>query len=130
MVRDRTPRDGGSAPAEFALVGGLLVLVFLAVVQLAVAIHVRNTLVASAADGARVGAQADQTLAAAAARTRELVSRSLTPAYAQDVSARRVRIGGVDMVEVEVRAPLPVVGLLGTGDAALDVTAHAVAETP
>ena len=130
MVRDRGRHDRGSAPAEFALVGGLLVLVFLAVVQLAVAIHVRNTLVAAAADGARVGAEAGRPLASATARTRELVSRSLSAAYARDVSARRVRIGGVDEVEVEVRAPLPVVGFLGAGDAALDVTAHALAEPP
>jgi hypothetical protein len=130
MAREHRARDCGSAPAEFALVGGLLVLVFLAVVQLAVAVHVRDTLVASAAEGARVGAQAGQTPAAAAARTRELVSASLTPAYARQVSARRVRIGGVDLVEVEVRAPLPVVGLVGAGEAALDVTAHALVEPP
>jgi len=129
MARDGRSRDAGSAPAEFALVGGLLVLVFLAVVQLAVAIHVRNTLVASAADGARVGAQAGRTLAAAEARTRELVRRSLTPSYPTDVSARRVLVGGVAMVEVEIAAPLPVIGLLGPGSN-LDVTAHAVVEQP
>src|SRR6476659_2266676 len=129
MVRDGWPRDRGSAPAEFALVGGLLVVLFLAVVQLAVAIHVRNTLVASAAEGARVGAEADRDPSSAVARTRQLVRRSLTPSYAIDGRSRRVVVGGVAMVEVEIRAPFPVIGLLGPGDG-LDVTAHAVVERP
>ena len=129
MAPDRSHHDSGAAPAEFALVGGLLVVVFLAVVQLAVAVHVRNTLIASAADGARVAAMADQRLADGVAETRAAIARSLSPSYARDVLAQRVVVDGLALVEVEVRAPLPVVGLVGPGGAMV-VRAHAVLETP
>ena len=45
--------DGGSAVVDFTLVGILLTFLFLALLQLGLALHVRNTLVASAAEGAR-----------------------------------------------------------------------------
>jgi len=125
MVPERA--DAGSAPAEFALVGALLVLVFLALVQLALAVHVRDTLVASAAEGARVAAQADRSLDDGVRRTRELIGEALSPAYAKRVTARRVLVDGAAVVEVEVRAPLPLVGLAGpAGDLVVD--AHALLE--
>jgi Flp pilus assembly protein TadG len=125
----RRRSDEGSAPAEFALVGGLLVVVFLAIVQLAVAVDVRNSLVAAAAEGARVAAQADESLADGVARTRDVVSSSLSPSYAREVSARRVEMDGATVVVVRIRAPLPMVGLAGpSGD--LVVAAHALAEVP
>jgi hypothetical protein len=121
--------DRGSAAADFALVSGLLVLVFLAVIQLAVGIHVRNTLVASAAEGARTGAGADRTLADGVQRTRILIGTALSPDYARDVQAAYAVQDGVRVVVVRVRAPLPLIGLVGpTGD--LVVTAHALVERP
>ena len=50
----------GSAVVDFTLVGVLLTFLFLALLQLGLALHVRNTLVASAAEGARYGANADR----------------------------------------------------------------------
>jgi TadE-like protein len=119
----------GSAAADFALVSGLLVLVFLAVIQLAVAIHVRATLVASAAEGARTGAGAGRTLADGAQRTRSLIRTALSADYAGDVQASYAVELGVRVVVVQVRAPLPLIGLVGpSGD--LVVTAHAIVEQP
>jgi Flp pilus assembly protein TadG len=100
---------------EFALVAGLLTLLATGVLQLAVVLHVRATLVDCASEGARLGALADRSPADGAARTRELVTAALSPAYARDVRADVVRVGGRDVVEVVVRAPLPVAGLLGVG---------------
>ena len=53
--------DRGSAVVDFALVGGLVALVFAGVLQLTLAQHVRNTLVDCAAEGARYAALADRT---------------------------------------------------------------------
>jgi len=105
--------DVGSAAVDFVLVGALTTVVFLAVVQFALGLHVRNTLVDCAGEGARYAARADRDLADGVARARELIRASLAPRYAQDVRARHVEVGGVVVVEVEVRAPLPVVGLAG-----------------
>ena len=131
MVREpaRQRADRGSAAVDFALVSGLVVLVFLAVVQLAVAIHVRNTLAASAAEGARTAAGADRTLADGVERARSLISAALSADYAGDVQAGYAVEGGARVVQVQVRAPLPLIGLIGpAGD--LVVTAHALVEQP
>ena len=96
--------------------------------QLAVATHVRNTLVAAAAEGARVAGQADRTLHDGEARTRDLIATSLPGGFADSVRATYRRApDGTSMVEMTVTAPLPVVGLVGpSGD--LTVAAHALRE--
>lgn len=103
----------------------LLTLVFLGVVQLALVLHVRNTLVDSASEGARHGGLADRTPQDGAARTRELIALSLSPRYADDVTATTRIIDGLAVVEVRVAAPLPVVGLFGPASA-ISVTGHGI----
>lgn len=95
--------------------GALLTLVFVALVQLSVVLHVRNTLIDCATEGARYGALADRDPSAGAQRTRELVTTDLSGAYAGDVVVAVERVDGLEMVVVRVRAPLPVIGLLGPG---------------
>ncbi|GAA4976670.1 hypothetical protein GCM10023225_16970 [Kineococcus glutinatus] len=107
--------------------GALLTVLFLLVVQAGLVLHVRATAVDCASEGARFGALAGSSPAAGAERTRQLLRTSLSPRYAEDVSAGVVDAGGVPTVEVRVRAPLPVVGLVGVGRA-LDVRGHAVQE--
>jgi Flp pilus assembly protein TadG len=119
--------DSGSAVVDFVLVGALLTLVFVGVVQLAVVLHVRNTLVDCASEGARFGALADRTPDDGAARTRELIGMSLSPRYADDVTATTTDVDGVAVVQVRVRSPLPVIGLLGPSRG-LDLTGHGVQE--
>ncbi|MCR6689429.1 TadE/TadG family type IV pilus assembly protein [Cellulomonas sp.] len=112
---------------DFVLVGGLVVVLVLGIVQLALALHVRNVLVDSASEGARYGALLGRTPADGAQRTRELVTGALSASYASDVTSTRVVRDGVTLVEVTVTAPLPVVGLVGpTG--AVTVSGHAIAE--
>ncbi len=109
------------------LVGGLVLLLVMGVVQLTLALHVRNTLIDSASEGARYGALEGRTPADGAARTRDLVRGSLAERYAAAVTASRVEHDGVELVQVQVRAPLPMIGLLGpTGG--LTVSGHAIAE--
>lgn len=99
----------------------------LAVVQLALALHVRNTVLDAAAEGARYAALAGSSEGAGIARTRELISAAVSADYASDIEAGLATVGGIPIVSVTVRAPLPVVGLLGV-DRALEVTGHAALE--
>jgi Flp pilus assembly protein TadG len=121
--------DRGAAIVDFALVGALLTLLFAAVLQLAVVLHVRNVLVDCAGEGARLGALADRDPDAGAARARELITAELSVRYAQRVSAGRASVDGLPTVEVRVEAPLPVIGLVGAGRV-LSVSGHALAEPP
>lgn len=106
-------RERGSAIAEFVLVSALLLLVALSVFQLGLALFVRNSLVSAASEGARYGARADSSAAEAVGRTVSLITAGLSGTFSRDVSASERSVGGVQVVEVVVRAPLPVVGLLG-----------------
>lgn len=109
--------------------GALLTLVFIALIQLAVVLHVRNTLISCATEGARYGALADRDPAAGVQRTRDLINADLNPAYAADVVASTENVAGFDTVVIRVRAPLPVIGLLGFGRV-VAVSGHAVQEGP
>lgn len=121
--------ERGSAVVEFVLVSALVTLLLAGVLQLALALHVRSTLVDCAAEGARHGALADRGPDDAVRRTVELIRASLHDRYAQDVVAGHVRRDGLDLVQVRVTAPLPVLGLLGPGGV-LTVEGHALEEAP
>jgi hypothetical protein len=114
---------------DFVLVGALITLIFVGLVQFAVVLHVRNTLIDCAAEGARFGALADRRPADGVARTRELITQDLSARYAQQVQAGRERVDGLDTVVVRVRAPLPLIGLFGAGRL-LTVSGHALLERP
>lgn len=122
------PRERGSAVADFALVSGLVALLFVAVFQVGLALHIRNTLIACAAEGARLGARADAQPEEGAARARDLISASLSPRFAQGVTASVVEADGVELVAVSVAAPLPVLGPLGP-DGRLRVVGRAFRES-
>ncbi len=109
------------------LVTVLLAALALAVVQLALALHVRNTVLDAAAEGARYAALAGNGAADGVARTRALIDAAVSESYARNVTAS-VGGAGAEVIEVRVRATLPLVGLIGL-EAALDVRGHAVVET-
>lgn len=119
--------ERGSAVADFVMVSGLVVFLFMAVFQLGLVLHIRNTLISCASEGARLGARADAEPGMGAVRARELIEASLSDDYADDVSVRTATVGGVQVVEVRVRTPFPVIGLLGP-DGQLDVTGRAFLE--
>ncbi|QJW37257.1 TadE/TadG family type IV pilus assembly protein [Cellulosimicrobium protaetiae] len=126
-VGDETER--GSAVVDFTLVSVLVLVLFLGVVQVALAVHVRATLVDCAAEGARVAGRADRGPQDGVARTRSLIGAALSPRYAEDVVARQVVVDGLPVVEVTVSAPLPVVGLLGPAGG-VTVDGHALEKAP
>lgn len=121
-------RDEGSASAEFVLVGALLTVLTLSVVQLGLALHIRNTLLDAAAEGARFAALADNHLGDGVVRATDLIEAALGPAYAQDVSVSSGSYLGHPSAIVTVRAPLPLIGLIGI-DGGLEVAGHAAIET-
>lgn len=120
--------DEGSAPAEFAMVAGLLVMLVLGVMQLGLAMLVRNTLADAAAEGARFAALADNVPADGVARTVDLIETALGPAYAQGVTVSTGDYLGHPAVAITVRSPLPLIGLVGLPEG-LEVTGHAAVET-
>jgi hypothetical protein len=119
--------ERGSAPAEFAMVGGLLTILLLAVVQFTLVLLVRNTVQDAAAQGARVAAFADGTLADGVARTRQLLTTSLGGRYADHVRASYTLDDGIRVVEVRVDSPLPLIGLVGFSQG-LEVSGHAAVD--
>ena len=119
--------EQGSAVVDFVLVGGLLTMFFLAIIQLTLILHVRNTLIDAAASGARYGTLADRSAADAEERTRSLIGTALGPGFAEQVSTGEVTVQGFRTLEVTVRAPMPVIGLIGPRDT-LEVKGHAAVQ--
>jgi Flp pilus assembly pilin Flp len=117
--------EDGSAVVDFALVGGLLTVIFLAVIQLTLVLHVRNTLIDAASSGARYGTLADRSPGDARHRTDSLIGTALGEGFDREVTVGVSGDGEVSRVEVVVRAPLPLIGLIGPAGA-LEVRGHAV----
>ena len=124
---DPRAAEAGSAVVDFALVGVLVIAVSVALLQLALGLHVRNILTDAAGEGARRAALVGGSEAEAAARVSMLADAALADGYVEDVAVSRTAIDGVPVVRAEVTAPLPVLGLLGPSGA-LRVTGHAVDE--
>ena len=120
-------REQGSAVVDFVLVGGLLTIFFLAIIQLTLILHVRNTLIDAAASGARYGTLADRGAADAEERTRGLIGLALNSGFAEHVSTSEVTVQGFRTLEVTVRAPMPVIGLIGPREM-LEVKGHAAVQ--
>lgn len=106
------------------MVGLLLLTLMFGVMQLALALHVRNTLIDAASEGARFGALADRVPSEGAARTAELVRTALGSDYADSITAS----SDGHTVRVDVVAHIPLFGLFGF-DRGIQVTGHAVRET-
>jgi len=114
-VSPRSEGVRGNAPAEFVLVGTLLTALALGVIHVALVIHVRHILHASAWEGARYASYYGTTFAEGRALTVDLISEALSDSYAQAVSVRSSNVGNQPAVTVQVRAPIPTVGLWSLG---------------
>jgi hypothetical protein len=123
-VRD----DSGSAVVEFVLVGVLLTVLTLSVIQLGLALLIRNTVLDAASEGARYGALADNNLGDGVERTRDLITTALGPGYARDITVALGSYDGQPADIVTVKTPLPLIGLVGIPNG-LEVHGHAAIET-
>jgi hypothetical protein len=120
----------------------VLLPMFVAILQLGLALYVRNTIAACAQEGARYGADADFVSqgvdvmeARAADRTRSCIDSSVSIEFSRNVSASAPLVtdaGGapVAVVEVRVASPVPVFGFFGLGDQVVHVQGDAMQERP
>lgn len=106
----------------------MLTTLTLGVLQIGIAVYVRNIVHDAAVEGAHVAALADTTHAEGAARTRRVIDRALGAAFAETVSVTGGSWLGHPSVEVRVTGRLPVIGMLGPAGS-LEVSAHAPVES-
>jgi Flp pilus assembly protein TadG len=125
----RTRHEAGAAVVDFVLVVIVLVPLLLGILQVALVLHVRNTLTAAASEGARYAATADRPLEAGAARTRQQITGAIAERFASDVVAVPATVRGAPGVEVRVAAEVPALGLWGPA-VRLVATGHAIEEAP
>lgn len=118
--------DAGSAVVEFALVVPILLAVALAVLQIALALHVRATLTSAAAEGARAAALSGADLSAGERRTRDILSTTIGADLVDGITVWREWREGSFVVAVGIDATFPVLGLLGP--TAMHVDGHALQE--
>jgi Flp pilus assembly protein TadG len=123
----RRRSERGAAVVDFVLVLVVLIPLFLGILQVALVLHVRNTLTAAASEGARYAATVDRAPGAGAARTREQISGALAARFARQVTAGPATVHGAPGVVVDVTADVPPLGLWGPA-VRLRVSGHAVEE--
>jgi Flp pilus assembly protein TadG len=120
-------KERGAAVVDFVLVLVVLVPLVLGILQVALVMHVRNTLASAASEGARVAATADRGPGDGVAATREQIGDAIAGRYAGDVRARPATIDGAPGVEITVRAKVPALGLGGPA-IEVEVSGRAVEE--
>jgi Flp pilus assembly protein TadG len=120
--------DDGDAAVDFVLVGALLTVLTLSVIQLGLALLIRNTVLDAAAEGARYAALADNGLDDGVQRTRDLITAALGTDYAGDIAASYEQHLGTSGTVITVRTPLPLIGLLGL-EQGMEVQGHAAVES-
>lgn len=123
----RTRDEDGAAVVDFVLVMMLLVPLVLGITQVALVLHVRNTLASAASEGARAAAPLGATPEDGAVRTRTMIRQALADGYADNVSASWTTVSGIAGSEVVVHAQVPALGLFGPS-VPLTVRGHAVRE--
>jgi len=109
-LRARARGEAGAAVVEFVMISALVMGLLLAVLQVAVYVHVRNVVAASAQEGARYAANADVDSAAGAARTLDIVRNSLGGSTADGLvcgSAEELDSSGLVLVVVECTGAVP-----------------------
>ncbi len=100
----------------------LVLIIALGVLQVALALHTRNTLTSCASEGARVAAV--DTAAAGVDRARECARDSL--GVAAQASAEQLRAGSLDVVRITLTATPPAFSLWRPGD--LEASGRALLE--
>jgi Flp pilus assembly protein TadG len=120
----------------------ILLPLFVVILQLGLALYVRNTLAACTQEGARYGADEDFVVQGPEAMTAQAVDRTtgcinaaLSSTFSQAVTASTPVIidsAGVQVRVVEVRtaSPVPVIGMFGLGTQVLHVHGDAMQELP
>lgn len=110
----RVQGEDGSAVAEFPMVAVLIVMIGLLIVQAAVIVHTRNTLVDAAVQGAHHAALVGSTPQDGAERAEHLIDER----FGSGLGAESTAVQDTDgTIRVQVAATLPLVGLFGPAGA-------------
>lgn len=112
---------------DFVLLTIVIVPIVLGIVHVGLVLHVRNTLVSAATEGARYAATQDRGPADGATRARREVSGALAARFAGDVRAAPTTVEGAAGVQVTIRATVPPLGLWGPATP-LSASGHAIEE--
>ncbi|MFK4789958.1 TadE/TadG family type IV pilus assembly protein [Microbacterium sp. ZW T5_56] len=129
IVANRLWRDErGSAVVEFTLVGTLLTLMTVAVIQIGIVIHVRNTVHDAAVQAAYEAALADVTADQVESIVRDVVRSAVGSDLVGDVRSSYTDALGVPTLEVRVTAVLPLIVFVGIPDG-LEVVGRAPVES-
>jgi Flp pilus assembly protein TadG len=127
VTRRARTGERGAAVVDFVLVLLVLLPLVLGILQLALVLHVRNTLASAAAEGARHAAVAGSSAPAGRAKVQALVDGALSRGFVRSVAVRPALVGGAPGYETVVEADVSVLGLGGPG-VHIRVTGHAIAE--
>ncbi|GAA1944065.1 TadE/TadG family type IV pilus assembly protein [Nocardioides hwasunensis] len=127
MRRRARTGERGAAVVDFVLILLVLLPLVLGILQLALVLHVRNTLASAASEGARHAAVAGSSAPAGQAKTQELISGALSRQFVRSVSVRPALVGGAPGYVAVVEADVDVLGL-GGPRIHVRVAGHAVAE--
>ena len=125
-ARARTD-ERGAAVVDFVLVLLVLLPLVLGILQLALVLHVRNTLASAASEGARHAAVAGSSGPAGQQKVQDLVDGALSEEFVRSVSVQPTTVGGAPGYVAVVEAEVSVLGIGGAG-MLIRVTGHAVAE--
>ncbi|WP_210648896.1 TadE/TadG family type IV pilus assembly protein [Nocardioides sp. SYSU D00065] len=128
MSRRSRAGERGAAVVDFVLVLLVLLPLVLGILQLALVLHVRNTLASAASEGARHAAVAGSSAPAGHAKVQELIDGALSPGFDRTVTVRPAAVGGAPGYEAVVEADVGLLGLDGGAGVHLRVVGHAVAE--
>ena len=127
MTRRARAGERGAAVVDFVLVLLVLLPLVLGILQLALVLHVRNTLASAAAEGARHAAVVGSSAPAGHAKVQELIDGALSQEFVRSVTVRPATVGGAPGFEAVVEADVTVLGISGPG-VHVRVAGHAVAE--
>lgn len=112
---------------DFVLVLFLLLPLVIGILQVALVLHVRNTLASAAAEGARWAAVSGSSPQMGEQKAREQIAGALAADLAGDVVITPALVGGAPGYEAVIEADVPVLGLGGPA-IRVRVSGHAVAE--
>lgn len=118
----------GSSAVEFVLVGTLLTALTVLVLQIGVALYVRNIVHDAAMEGAQGAARADAVPSDAEDTVRSTAAIAVGGDLIQKVTTRHTDRFGASAVEVSVVATLPLIGVIGV-PSSMEVTAYAPLES-
>lgn len=88
--------------------------------------HARNVLTLAAAEGARAAALAGSDASVGVARSRDLLTDTVSAQVIESVQARPTVVDGLPVMQVSIQARIPLVGL--PLSIPVEVTGHALRE--